>query len=30
VTYIVECDRATAFQDVEGFVHVEVSVNRNA
>ena len=30
VTRIVECDRATAFQDVEGFVFVEMSVNRNA
>ena len=30
VTHIVECDRATAFQNVEGFVPVEVSVNRNA
>jgi hypothetical protein len=30
VTHIVECDRATAFQNVEGFVLVEVSVNRNA
>src|SRR5467141_367747 len=30
VTDIVECDHATAFQNVEGFVLVEVSVNRNA
>ena len=29
-THIVECDRATALQNVEGFVFVEVSVNRNA
>ena len=28
--HIVECHRATAFQNVEGFVPVEVSVNRNA
>ena len=30
VTDIVECDHATAFENVEGFVLVEVSVNRNA
>jgi len=30
VTHIVECDRAAAFQDVEGFVMVGVSMNRNA
>jgi hypothetical protein len=30
VTHIVECDRATAFQNVEGFFLVEVSVDRNA
>jgi hypothetical protein len=30
MTDIVECDHATAFQNVEGFVLVEMSVNRNA
>src|SRR5215472_161267 len=30
VTYIVQYENSTAFQKVEGFVHLEVSVDRNA
>src|ERR1700761_8406199 len=30
VTYIVQYENSTAFQNVEGFVHLEVSVSRNA
>src|SRR6266852_7548702 len=30
VTYIVQYENSAAFQNVEGFVHLEVSVDRNA
>jgi hypothetical protein len=30
VRHIVQRDNPTAFQNVEGFIHLEVSVNRNA
>ena len=29
VSYIVQCKTSAAFQNVEGFVHPQVSVNRN-
>src|SRR5258708_40326303 len=30
VSYIVQCKNSAAFQNVEGFIHPEVSVDRNA
>src|SRR3954471_23099405 len=29
-SYIVQCENSAAFQNVEGFIHPEVSVDRNA
>jgi len=30
VSYIVQCENSAAFQNVEGFIHPQVSVGRNA